>query len=63
MRAEARPTSDRAASADVGRVLAERALARGGVTTVYFQRQKGQRFAGKLKALIDSIRASGLQVK
>lgn len=61
--AAARPASDAAASAEVGRLLAERARAAGGVEAVHFKRRRGQRFAGKLKALIDSARAAGLQVK
>lgn len=63
LRAAGRPTSDTAAAADVGRMLAERAAAAGGIEAVHFERRKGQRFAGKLKALIESIRAAGLPVK
>ncbi|KAI8471610.1 MAG: translational machinery component [Monoraphidium minutum] len=58
-----RPASDRAASAEVGRLLAERARAAGGFEAVHFERRRGQRYAGKLKALIEAIRANGLQVK
>ncbi len=57
--AAARPTSDTAASAEVWRVLAECARAAGGVDTVNLQRRRGQRYAGKLKALIDAMRAVG----
>ncbi len=59
----ARSTSDRAASAEVGRLLAERAKALGDLDSVHFERARGQRFAGKLKALIESARQNGLQVK
>lgn len=63
LRGTRRPTSDRAASEEVGRLLAQRALALGDLQSVHFERNKGQRFAGKLRALIESIRANGLQVK
>lgn len=58
-----RATSDRAASAEVGKLLAERARAAGGVESVHFERRRGQRYTGKLKALIESIRAAGLPVQ
>jgi len=63
MRGAARPTSDTAASMEIGRLLAERAQAAGGIDAVHFERKRGQRFAGKLKALIESARQHGLQVK
>ena len=63
LKAAARPTSDRAASAEVGRLLAERARGVGGIESVHFRRAPGQRFAGKLKALVESIRQAGLPVK
>ena len=63
MLAAGRPTSDTAASAEVGKLLAERARERGGIESVHFERKKGQRYTGKLKALIEAVRANGLRVE
>jgi ribosomal protein L18 len=63
LRTAGRPTSDAEASAEVGKLLAERARAGAGLDAVYFERKKGQRYGGKLKALIDAMRAAGLQVR
>lgn len=63
LQASEKPTSDRSASAEVGKLLAERARALGSLEAVHFERRKGQKYAGKLKALIDSMRTHGLQVK
>jgi ribosomal protein L18 len=61
--AAGRPTSDTTASAEVGRLLAERARGGAGLEAVYFDREKGRRYTGKLKALIEALRAHGLQVR
>jgi ribosomal protein L18 len=63
LRAAGRPTSDTAASAEVGKLLADRAREVGGIDAVHFERKKGQRYTGKLKALIEAMRANGLRVE
>lgn len=54
--------SDKRATEIVGKNLAERAKDKQ-VDTIWFDYGPGQRYHGKLKVLLDSIRASGVQVK
>jgi large subunit ribosomal protein L18 len=54
--------NDVQASKLVGRLLAEKAK-EAQITEVHFDNHKGLPYAGKLKALIDSIRSNGVTVK
>jgi large subunit ribosomal protein L18 len=55
-------TSDTHAAALVGRLLAQRALQMD-LSSVHFQFARDERYHGKLKALLDSVQESGVQLK
>ena len=59
VKADLEKTNDVAAAAHLGKVIAERALAKG-ITTVVFDRG-GFIYQGKVKALADAAREAGLQ--
>jgi large subunit ribosomal protein L18 len=58
LRGELKTGADRAAAEQVGRLVAERAKAKG-VETVVFDRG-GYRYHGRVKSLADAARAAGL---
>jgi len=58
MRARLKSGGDKNAAGEVGRVIAERALAKG-IKEVVFDRG-GYRYHGRVKALADAARAGGL---
>lgn len=51
--------SDKNAAAAVGRAIAARAKS-ASIDAVHFEKPRGKRFHGKLKALIDNMRDAGL---
>jgi len=51
--------SDKNAAAAVGRAIAARAKS-ASIDAVHFEKPRGKRFHGKLKALIDNMREAGL---
>ncbi len=51
--------SDKNAAAAVGRAIAARAKS-ASIDAVHFEKPRGKRFHGKLKALIDTMREAGL---
>ncbi|KAK2079692.1 hypothetical protein QBZ16_002087 [Prototheca wickerhamii] len=53
--------SDKAACVRVGQVLAERAQEKG-ITSASWPRKKGQRYHGKVAALLDSFQQSGVKL-
>ncbi|MDD3184691.1 MAG: 50S ribosomal protein L18 [Anaerostipes sp.] len=59
IKADLEKTNDVAAAAHLGKVIAERALAKG-ISTVVFDRG-GFIYQGKIKALADAAREAGLQ--
>jgi large subunit ribosomal protein L18 len=59
LRSKLKTGADRAAAAEVGKLVAERAKA-AGVTTVVFDRG-GYLFHGRIKALADAAREGGLE--
>ena len=58
LRGKLKTGGDKAAAAEIGKLVAERAVA-AGVTKVVFDRA-GYRFHGRVKALADAARESGL---
>ena len=59
MRAALTNLSDKHASAQIGRTIAERAKA-AQIPAVHYGKPRGKRFHGKLKALIDNMREAGM---
>lgn len=59
MRARLKSGGDKNAAGEVGKIIAERALAKG-IKEVVFDRG-GYRFHGRVKALADAARAGGLK--
>ena len=62
LQAEKKSTADKAAAALVGQMIAQRA-AQLNIGSVHFQYDRGQRYHGKLKALLDAVTGAGLPLK
>eukprot|EP00271_Cylindrocystis_brebissonii_P000004 TRINITY_DN10000_c0_g1_i1.p1 TRINITY_DN10000_c0_g1~~TRINITY_DN10000_c0_g1_i1.p1 ORF type:complete len:109 (+),score=11.88 TRINITY_DN10000_c0_g1_i1:728-1054(+) len=60
LRSSLKTTSDREAAAVVGRTLAER-MKKEGIPAVAFTMENGQRYHGKLKALLDAVKTGGIR--
>ncbi|CAD7696349.1 unnamed protein product [Ostreobium quekettii] len=56
---EGQPKADKAASALVGRLIAERARALG-IAAVHFKLAEGKKYHGKIKELVEAMKANGV---
>ncbi|BBN00991.1 large subunit ribosomal protein L18 [Marchantia polymorpha subsp. ruderalis] len=61
LRGELPNTADVAAAAKIGQILAER-LKLKEIPAVAFELERGERYHGKRKALVDSLRESGVKL-
>lgn len=59
---QGRSRTDKKAAADVGAILASRAIA-ANVKQMHWDRRRGEKYHGKIAALLDSIKESGVQLK
>ena len=59
---QGRSRTDKKAAADVGTILATRAVA-ANVTQVHWDRRRGERYHGKLAALLDALKETGVQLR
>lgn len=59
---QGRSRTDKKAAADVGAILASRAIA-ANVKQMHWDRRQGERYHGKLAALLDAIKQTGIQLK
>ncbi|KAK9787998.1 hypothetical protein WJX73_000835 [Symbiochloris irregularis] len=54
-------TADKAASAVIGRILAERA-GKASVSQVHWDRRHGEKYHGKIKELLDAVQQGGVKL-
>lgn len=59
---QGRSRTDKKAAADVGAILASRAIA-ANVNQMHWDRRRGEKYHGKLAALLDSMKETGVQLK
>ncbi|CAM6086247.1 unnamed protein product [Calypogeia fissa] len=61
LRTELCSTADVAAAATIGRILADRLMVKE-IPAISYQLEKGQRYHGKRKAMIDNLRDNGVKL-
>ena len=59
---QGRSRTDKKAAADVGAILASRAMA-ANVKQMHWDRRRGERYHGKLAALLDAVKQTGIQLR
>ena len=59
---QGRSRTDKKAAADVGAILASRAIA-ANVNQMHWERRRGEKYHGKLAALLEAIKQRGIQLK
>lgn len=59
---QGRSRTDRKAAADIGTILADRAKA-ASVQYVHWDRRRGEKYHGKLAALLGAVQEGGVQLK
>ena len=59
---QGRSRTDKQAAADIGKILGSRAKA-ANVEQVHWDRRRGEKYHGKLAALLDALKEAGVQLK